>query len=169
MDKARIPIAQITLFGILGALTFGLKVAMSWLPNIEPVSLLVMLYAVIFGRKAVYPIYLYVILEILVYGLGTWNFMYLYIWAVLAIAAWLLRKMESPLGWALLSGVYGLAFGFLCAPVDIFIGGIGYAMSKWASGILFDIWHCAGNFVMALLLFVPMRRLLGKLYGKLRV
>ena len=168
LDKARLPIVEITLFGILGALTFGLKVAMSWLPNIEPVSLLVMLYATVFVRKAVYPIYLYVLLEILVYGLGTWNFMYLYIWAILAIAAWLLRKMESPLGWAMLSGVYGLAFGLLCTPVDMFIGGIGYAMAKWATGIVFDIWHCAGNFVIALLLFVPMRNLLGKLYTKLR-
>ena len=51
MDKLKISVRQIALFGILGALTFGLKFAMSWLPNIEPVSLLVMLYAVVFGRK----------------------------------------------------------------------------------------------------------------------
>mgnify|MGYP006976686954 CR=1 FL=1 len=75
------------LFGILGALTFGAKVAMSFLPNIEPVSLFVILYAVVFGRKALYPIYLYVLMEILLYGLGTWNFNYLYVWAILALAA----------------------------------------------------------------------------------
>ena len=166
-DK-KLTIREITLFAVLGALTFAAKYAMSALPNIEPVSLMVMLFAVVFGWKALYPIYLYVLLEILVYGLGTWNFMYLYIWVIPAIAAWLLRKMESPLGWAMVSGVYGLAFGLLCAPVDMFIGGFGYAMAKWASGIIFDIWHCAGNFVMALLLFMPMRKLFGKLYGKLR-
>lgn len=168
LDNKKLLVKEITLFGILGALTFGAKVVMSWMPNIEPVSLMVMLYAVTFGRKAVYPIYLYVMLEILVYGLGTWNIMYLYIWAVLALAAWFLRRMESPLGWAILSGVFGLSFGALCAIVDVFIGGIGYAVAKWASGIIFDIWHCAGNFVIALLLFVPMRKLLEKLYGKLR-
>ena len=164
----KLTVREMVLFAVLGALTFAAKYVMSFLPNIEPVSLLVMLYAVVFGRKALYPIYLYVLLEILVYGLGTWNFMYLYIWVIPAIAAWLLRKMESPLGLAMVSGVYGLAFGLLCAPVDMFIGGFGYAMAKWASGILFDIWHCAGNFVMALLLFMPMRKLFGKLYGKLR-
>lgn len=167
MGKAKLLAREITLFGILGALTFGAKVVMSWMPNIEPVSLMVMLYAVTFGRKAVYPIYLYVLLEILIYGLGTWNIMYLYIWTILALAAWLLRKMESPLGWAMLCGVFGLAFGALCAPVDIAIGGVGYAVSKWASGIIFDIWHCAGNFVIALLVFNPMRKLLSKLYAKL--
>ena len=153
---------------MLGALTFGLKVAMSALPNIEPVSVLVMVYAVVFGRKCVYPIYLYVILEILLYGLGTWNVMYLYIWAILALAAWLLRRMTHPLGWALVCGVFGLAFGLLCAPVDFFIGDIGYVIAKWISGIPFDIAHCIGNFVIALLLFAPLRKLTETLYAKVR-
>lgn len=153
---------------MLGALTFGLKVAMSYLPNIEPVSLLVMIYAVVFGRRAVYPIFLYVVLEILLYGLGTWNLNYLYVWAILALIAYGFRRMKNPLGWALISGVFGLAFGLLCAPVDFLLGDIGYVISKWVSGIPFDIAHCIGNFVIALLLFVPLRALLEKLYQKIR-
>lgn len=166
MDKGKLTVRQVALFGMLGALTFGLKVAMSYLPNIEPVSLLVMIFAVVFGRKCVYPIYLYVLMEILLYGLGTWNFNYLYIWAILALAAYLLRNMKNPLGWALLSGGFGLAFGLLCAPVDFFLGDLGYVVSKWVSGIPFDLMHCAGNFVIALLLFNPLRRLTEKLYIK---
>ena len=166
MDNAKLTVRQIALFGMLGALTFGLKVAMSYLPNIEPVSLLVMIFAVVFGKKCVYPIYLYVLLEILLYGLGTWNFNYLYVWAILALAAYLLRNMESALAWALLSGCFGLAFGLLCAPVDFFLGDLGYVVSKWVSGIPFDIMHCAGNFVIALLLFNPLRDLTQKLYAK---
>lgn len=157
---------QIALFGVLGALTFGVKVAMSFLPNIEPVSLFVMVFAVVFGRKCLYPIYLYVVLEILIYGLGTWNLMYLYIWALLALAAYLMRRVEHPLAWALLSGVFGLAFGALCAPVDFLLGDMGYVISKWVSGIPFDVMHCAGNFVIALVLFAPMRKLVDRLYRK---
>ena len=148
---------------MLGALTFGLKVAMSYLPNIEPVSLLVMIFAVVFGKKCLYPIYLYVLLEILVYGLGTWNFMYLYIWVIPALAGWLLQKWKHPVLWAVIAGVYGLLFGALCAPVDLCIGGIGFAVSKWISGIPFDAAHCAGNFALALLLFCPLRKLLHRL------
>jgi energy-coupling factor transport system substrate-specific component len=151
------------LFGMLGALTFAAKYAMSALPNIEPVSLMVMLFAVTFGIKALFPIYLYVGMEILFFGLGLWNFNYLYIWAILAVIAWFVRRMEHPLGWAMLSGVYGLLFGLLCAPVDAVIGGFAYAGAKWVSGIPFDLAHCAGNFVIALLLFKPMRKLLCKL------
>ena len=167
MDKAKITIREIALFGMLGALTFGLKVAMSYLPNIEPVSLLVMIFAVVFGKKCLYPIYLYVLMEVLLYGIGTWNMNYLYVWAILALAAYLMRKMEHPLGWALLSGGFGLAFGLLCAPVDFLLGDIGFVISKWAAGIPFDLMHCAGNFVIALLLFKPLRKLTEKLYAKI--
>lgn len=166
-SKKYLPLVEIALFGVLGAMTFGAKVVMAFLPNIEPVSLLVMLYAVVFGRKCLYPIYVYVAMEILLYGFGTWNVMYLYIWPLLALFAWLLRRTKEPLLWALLSGMFGLAFGLFCAPVDMVIGGFGYAMTKWASGLLFDVYHCVGNFVIALLLFVPMRRLLEKLYAQL--
>lgn len=156
------------LFGMLGALTFALKVCMAALPNIEPVSLMVMLFGVTFGKKAVYPVYLYVVLEILFYGLGTWNIMYLYIWGILALAAYFLRKMEQPLGWAVLSGAFGLLFGALCVPVDLAIGGWEYAVSKWVSGIPFDIAHCVGNFFMALVLFVPVRKLMKRLHSGMK-
>ena len=155
---------ELALFSVLGALTFAAKYVMSFLPNIEPVSLMVMLFAVTFGRKCLYPVYLYVAMEILFYGLGLWNINYLYIWAVLALAAYLLRKMRHRLGWALLSGVFGLLFGALCGIVDVFIGGVPYAVTKWISGIPFDIMHCAGNFFIALLLFNPLRKLIEKLY-----
>ena len=147
-------------------MTFGAKVVMAPLPNIEPVSLLVMVYAVVFGKKSLYPISVYVLMEILLYGLGTWNIMYLYIWPLLALVAWLLRKQNHVLVWALVSGGFGLFFGAFCAPVDVLIGGFGYAAAKWVSGIPFDLAHCAGNFVIALLLFLPLRRLITKLYSK---
>ena len=152
------------LFGVLGALTFALQVVMGPLPNIEPVSLLVMLFAVTFGWKCLYPIYIFVVMEVLFYGLGVWNVYYLYVWMILAVASVAMRKMEEPLAWAIRSGAFGLLFGALCGIVDIFIGGFGYAIAKWASGISFDLVHCAGNFVIALLLFKPLRALLNRLY-----
>ena len=164
---AKITVRELALFSVLGALTFAAKYVMAMLPNIEPVSLMVMLFAVVFGRKCLYPVYLYVAMEILFFGLGLWNVNYLYVWLILAVAAYLLRRMESPLGWAMVSGVFGLLFGALCGIVDIFIGGLPYAVTKWISGIPFDIMHCAGNFAIALLLFNPMRQLMEKLYKRM--
>ena len=165
--NGRLSLGETVLFGMLGALMFALQVVMAPLPNIEPVSLLVMLFAVIFGWKSLYCVYTFVAMEILFHGLGLWNINYLYIWTVLAVAAIALRKMEPVLGWALLSGVFGLAFGALCGIVDVFIGGFGYAAAKWVSGIPFDMLHCGGNFAMALVLWQPMRKLLEKLKNRM--
>ena len=149
---------------MLGALTFGAKVAMSGLPNIEPVSLMVMLMAVVFGWKALYPVYLYVLLEILLYGINLWNINYLYIWTILAVAAIFMRRLKNPLWFALLSGAFGMAFGLLCCPVYAVMGGFDYAIRWWVAGIAFDVPHMIGNFVIALLLFSPLRKLLERLY-----
>lgn len=155
---------EIALFGVLGALTFGAKVAMSGLPNIEPVSLMVMLFAVTFGWKALYPVYLYVLMEVLLYGINLWNINYLYVWTILAVVACLMRPLKHPIWWALLAGVFGLTFGLLCAPVYVFIGGWDFAVRWWMTGLGFDAIHAAGNFVIALVLFAPLRKLLKKLY-----
>ncbi len=159
---------QTVLFGMLGALTFAAKVAMAPLANIEPVSLFVMLFAAVFGKKCLFPIYIYVAMEILIYGFGIWNAYYIYIWAVLVFAAWLMRRQTHPLLWAVLSGGFGLLFGFLCTPVNLIYGGISYAFAWWTSGILFDVTHCIGNFLLALLLFVPLRKLLARLYIQIK-
>lgn len=162
----KLTLRQIALFGMLGALTFGAKVAMSGLPNIEPVSLMVMLFAVVFGWKGLYPVYLYVAMEVMLYGINLWNINYLYIWAILFVGAYFMRRLKNPIFWALLSGFFGLAFGLLCSPVYMAIGGFDYGIRWWLSGIAFDVPHCVGNFVIALLLFVPLRTLLTKLYVK---
>lgn len=152
---------------MLGSLTFAAKVAMAGLPNIEPASLFIMLFAVVFGKKCIYPIYTYVAMEFLCYGIHLWSINYLYVWLILAAGAWLLRSVKNPFVWALLSGGFGLLFGLFCAPVYLVSGGIGYAVSWWISGVPFDLLHAGGNFVMALVLFVPLRKLLTRLYSRI--
>lgn len=156
------------MFGVLGALTFALQVVMAPLPNIEPVSLLVMIFAAVFGWKCLYPVYVFVVMEILFYGISVWNLYYLYVWTVLALGAILMRGQRQPLAWAMLSGVFGLFFGALCGIVDIFIGGFAYAGAKWVSGIPFDLLHCGGNFFIALIMFKPLRNLMEKLYIRMK-
>jgi len=155
----KLTVREMVLFAILGAMTFAAKYVMSFLPNIEPSSLMVMLFAVVFGKKWVYPTYLYVAMEILFYGIS--------LWAVLAVVSLLLKDMRSPFGWAMVSGIFGLLFGVLCGIVDVFIGGVSYAVTKWISGIPFDISHCIGNFFIALIMFNPLRKLLEQQYRKM--
>ena len=143
---------ELVLLALLGALLLVTKLALAWLPNIEPVSLLVLVYTAVLGWKALAPVYVYVMMGIL--RLGAWLLEpLLYVWLVLVVLAMLFRKMESPLGWAVLSGAFGLSFGALCALVYWVTGGWAFALSWWVSGIPLDLLHCAGNFAMALVLF----------------
>jgi energy-coupling factor transport system substrate-specific component len=63
---------ELTLYSVWGVVIFGAKMAMAQLPNIEPVSLLVMLLAVSYGWQGLYPVYLYICLEFAVCVLGLW-------------------------------------------------------------------------------------------------
>jgi len=147
----------------LGALMFVLKMVLAAMPNVEPVSLLVMVYTVTLGKWALIPIYIYVLMENLIWGISDWSICYIYIWLVLWLLSRLLQRMDSAIGWAVLSGAFGLCFGALCAPVYLLIGGWAYALAWWTSGIPMDLIHCASNFAMALVLFRPLRSLLDRL------
>lgn len=156
---------EVAVLGLLGAVLFGSKAALAWLPNVEPVSLLVIVYTVILGWRALFPICVYILLEYVTWGFGLWSACYLYVWPLLALTAWLLRRMEAPLGWAVVSGAFGLCFGALCALAYLAAGGWAFAVSWWVQGIPFDLIHCGGNFVLALALFRPCRELLARLAG----
>lgn len=148
---------------MLGAITAGAQTVMAPLPNIEPVTLLLISFTMVYGLKALYPCYVFVLLEGLIHGFGLWFFNYLYIWAILVILVWLLRKNTSLILWIAVSAGYGLFFGALCAIPYFFIGGWEMGFSYWVAGIPFDLLHCAGNGVMATLLLKPLTVLLKRL------
>lgn len=160
----RLKVKDMVVLSFLGVMLFLTKLALDPLPNIEPVSLLILVYTVVLGlRRTVYSIYIFVGLELMLRGVHIWTIGYFYVWLVLAALAWLFRRMESTLGWAVLSGAFGLSFGALCAIISIFIGGWQFALTWWLNGIPFDALHCAGNFAMALVLFRPCRVVLTRL------
>lgn len=139
------------------------QVAMASLPNIEPVSLLVIAGALVYGYNVLLSVYAFVLVEAFIYGFGLWVINYLYVWTVLAIIAILLRKNEGRLLWACVSGFFGLGFGLLCAIPYVFISGLPGAAAYYISGIPFDIAHAVGNFAMAFFLLPACVRTLEKL------
>lgn len=162
-DKPRLHARRLALMALMATGMSAAKAVMSALPNIEPVTLLVMLCAITFGWQTLYAVYTFVALEFLLYGFGMWSFAYLYVWLLPAIGAIALRRCQSCWPFALLSAAFGLSFGALCAIPYLFAGGWAAALSYWTAGILFDLLHAAGNLILTLLLLPPLRRLLGQL------
>lgn len=162
-SRAILTAKETVLFAILTALLLALQVALAPLPNIEVVSLLVVLYTLQFGPKTLFILYGFALLEGILYGFGMWFINYLYVWTVLWAVTMALRNMEGTWGWTLVLTAYGLCFGLLCSLPYLLIGGIDMAMSYFVSGIPFDLLHAAGNAVVAAVLFAPLRKLFLKL------
>lgn len=153
---------DIALIGMMTATLEAGKLALSFLPNVEIVSLLIILYTLFFGRKTVYAVLVFILLEGCLYGFGIWWVMYLYTWPLLSFFAWRLRKYAAPLPYAILSGVFGLFYGALCSLPYLLIGGWSMAFSWWVAGIPYDIIHCVSNFILCLILFKPLYRVFSK-------
>ncbi|ODU58626.1 MAG: hypothetical protein ABT01_00040 [Clostridium sp. SCN 57-10] len=144
----------------LAAIAFAGQVALASLPNIEIVTLLFMLYTMVCGKRVFAVIYVFVLLEGVLYGFGLWWFSYLYVWSILAFIVLLLRRNRSVVFWAVVSGAFGLCFGALFAIPYLFSGGISAAFSYWIAGIPFDLIHCVSNAVLVLVLWKPLLTLL---------
>lgn len=153
-------VRRLVLSALMGALLVVGKQVMSGLPNIEPVSFLIILYTLELPRETPGAITVFLLLQGVLYGFGLWWVMYLYVWYLLALAAWLLRRCDHALVWACVSGGYGLCFGGLCAAVYLVAKTPAFALSWWLSGLPYDVLHGAGNFILMLLLYRPMRRAL---------
>lgn len=151
---------QLVTMGALSAILLAGQLGLAFLPNIEVVSTLIILYTLTY-KKLVFPvIFTFVLLEGMVFGFGIWWISYLYIWNILALIVLVLQKIDSALLWAVISGAFGLLFGALCAIPYLITGGPGAAIAYWSAGIPYDILHCGGNFVLTLILFRPLLRLL---------
>lgn len=158
-------VRELVLLALMGAIMFAGQVVMGALPNIEPVTLLVMAGAAVFGLKSLYSVYVFVILEALLYGLNIWVINYMYVWTVLALVVIALRKVENYVLWSAIAGAFGLFFGALCAIPYFFISGPMGALAYWLSGIPFDLIHCVANAVIAFALLKPTVLLLRRLAG----
>jgi energy-coupling factor transport system substrate-specific component len=161
--KQTLTTREIAVMGLMIAILEASVHAMASIPNVEPVTLLLMLYTLFLGRKVIYVLAAYLLLEGCFYGFGLWWISYLYLWPLLAFLTYLLRKQQSVWVFAILSGLFGLFFGAFCSIPYLFIGGISAAFAWWVAGIPFDLIHCVSNFLLCLALFGPLRYCLKRL------
>lgn len=153
-------IMQIVTIGVLSAILLVGQLGLAFLPNIEIVSTLIILYTQIYKKQVFSIILVFVVLEGIIFGFGIWWISYLYIWNILALIVLIFQKIDSAVLWAVVSGIFGLLFGALCAIPYLLSGGPGAAFAYWSAGIPYDILHCCGNFALTLILYKPLLQLL---------
>ena len=174
MKKAGLTILEITLFALVGALMFASKFAMQHLPNVHLICMFIICLTVVFRWKALVSIYLYVLLEGLVFGFTFYWVSYLYVWLPPFFLSFLVRqkwpKWGRALAYAGIGFVSGITFGTLFAPMQALFFGLNFkGMLAWiVSGLPYDAVHAVSNTILCGYLCVPLIDLLKYLRGKLR-
>lgn len=170
---AKVTIQEIARIGMMVAVIEVSKAALGFLPNIELTSFWLILFTLYFGWRIVFVVPVFILIEGCIYGFGLWWVMYLYVWPLLVLAAWICRRQDNMWFWAILSAGFGLSFGFFCAIPYVFIGaadggprsGLYAGFTWWVAGIPWDVIHGIGNFVLMAVLYKPMRSVMKKMTG----
>ena len=156
---------------MLGTLMFCSKIIMDLLPNIHLLGMFTMVFTLVFRKKALIPIYVFIFLTGLYGSFSVWWIPYLYLWTILwGITMLLPKKMPKKLAcilYPLICGLFGLAYGSLYAPAQALFFGFDFEQTiAWIiAGLPWDAIHGFGNFCAGLLIF-PIATLLEKLFSK---
>lgn len=149
-------IKDIALCAMMLAMLETVKRALDFVPNVELITLLFILFTLHFGLKTLPVAVAFTFLETAFWGVHNWVIMYLYMWPSLILIVYLTRKHAGHLFYCILSALYGLFFGALCSIPYLVAGGPAAAFSWWIAGIPYDIIHCISNFLLCLLLYRPL-------------
>lgn len=150
---------------MLGALMYISKLIMEVAPNVHLLGTFVIAFTLVYGKKALYPIYVYVLLNGIFAGFATWWIPYLYIWTVLwGVVMLLPKKMPKkirPLVYMCVCAAHGFLFGTLYAPAQAILFGLNFeGMVAWIiAGLPWDFVHGVSNFFCGILI-MPIVRIL---------
>ena len=147
-----------TIFSMLGAIMYASKIIMEIAPNVHLLGAFIVAFTVVYRKKALYPIYVFVLLTGLFNGFNAWWIPYLYIWTVLwafvMILPKKLPKMLQPVIFMTVSALHGFLYGTLYAPVQALMYGLNFkAAIAWiVAGLPWDMIHGISNFFCGILI-----------------
>jgi energy-coupling factor transport system substrate-specific component len=154
----KLTIRETAIFGMLGAVMYASKIIMEFIPNVHLLGVFTVAFTVVYRKKALYPIYTYVILNGVFSGFTAWWVPYLYLWTVLWGAVMLLpKKMPKkiqPVVYMSVCAAHGFLFGTLYAPAQAVIYGLSFkGMVAWIiAGLPWDCIHGVSNFLCGILI-----------------
>ena len=155
------PALAVSLVGIMAAMLECIKLALAFLPNIEALTLFVALFGYAFGWLGVAATVVFVAIEPMIYGFGSWVISYFLYWPFVAVAFMVLKKLR--VGGRVLptvaATVLTLWFGVLTSLVDVglFSGSFDNFFYRffimYARGVAFYALQLGCNIVLFFLLF----------------
>ena len=161
---------KIATVGICAATLECVKLALAALPNIEAVTLLCALYGYVFGSVGIAAAVVFVCIEPIIWGFGSWVVSYFIYWPVLAFVFMLLgkKRVSSRIAITAVAVIATVRFGVLTSLVDVglFTGYYDRFFIRfsiyYARGAVFYILQTVTNAVLFPLLFPTMAKMLKK-------
>ena len=162
---------RVATVGIAAATLECGKLALAAIPNVEVVTLLTAIYGYTFGVWGVLASVVFVCIEPLIWGFGSWFITYLIYWPLLAVTFAILGRLRirSRILLTATALVSTLFFGVLSSLVDVglFMGYFDRFFYRFGiyymRGIAFYAIQLATNAVIFPMLFIPMHRMLKKI------
>lgn len=150
------------------------RVLFNFLPQIQPVTALVMIAGVSVGGKGGFLVgALSALASNLVLGQGPWTPWQMLAWGIIGLLAGLLgrtRMKENLFFVCVLSFLSGLLFSIIMDCYTVLSIGSQLtwpmAFAAFGAGLLFNLSHAVGNVVFILLLYRPMRKKIDRIKGK---
>ena len=164
-SKVKLSIFEMTLYAMFGSMMFISKIMMEFLPNIHLLGMFTILLTVVYRKKALIPIYIYVLLNGVYSGFNMWWVPYLYVWTVLWGVTMLLPrnmgKTAQMIVYPIVCALHGLCFGVLYAPTQALMFSLSFEQTiAWiVAGLPFDLIHGVSNFFCGLLI-IPIVKVL---------
>ena len=156
---------EVAVFAMLGSIMYASKMLMEIAPNVHLLGTLVIAFTLVYGKKALYPIYVFVLLTGVYAGFATWWIPYLYLWTILwGITMLLPKNMPKkirPFVYMTVCALHGFLYGTLYAPAQAFFFGLNFEGTiAWiVAGLPWDFVHGVSNFFCGMLIMPIVRAL----------
>ncbi len=175
INKGRKGAIFVARVAVMSGMLTVLKFALSFVPNVEVVTLLVLVFASAFGLLYALPAtIIFCLVDMAIYGIGSWVVLYFVYWPLLAIVGALCLKKGNLIIAVIIAVVGSMLFGVLSACADtIFAVGFvpaeklgAYFVAYYLRGLYFDLIHTVSNGIVVLALFAPLNNVCNKIIQK---
>ena len=168
VEKKAIRTAKdLTFIGLAAASLTVVKLALSYIANVELVTLLVVFYTLKLGAKrTIVSVNVFILCETFIYGFGFWVISYFIHWNTLVVMIYLVsRKGEKKsIVYALFCLLLTFLFGVQTSAIEVlFLSGsadfFGAVLFRYIMGLSFFAVHMASAFLSVLFILPPLLKI----------
>lgn len=166
---------HIALLGMLTTLCYVSRLVFQFLPNVQPVTVILLLITILLGAKdGLIVSILSVLISNINLGLGVWTFAQIASFSAIilltgAINRYVLLERLPFLAMVAYAGLTGYLYGFIISAVQAPFFGIQNFWAYYLSGVPFDTLHAVGNsgfyVILAPILIPLIKKLMKNFYA----